>query len=77
MIMKTYRDSMRSLGMLNESELQTIFGPLEDLQPLHKGKRKGSTIINKHQQMIMITIMFGAFTKTLTKDYHGYRKFKH
>ncbi|XP_022101176.1 rho guanine nucleotide exchange factor 3-like [Acanthaster planci] len=36
LIMKTYRDSMRSLGMLSEQELETIFGGLEDLQPLHQ-----------------------------------------
>ncbi|XP_038047758.1 rho guanine nucleotide exchange factor 3-like [Patiria miniata] len=36
LIMKTYRDSMRYLGMLSEQELQTIFGGLEDLQHLHQ-----------------------------------------
>ncbi|XP_071809005.1 rho guanine nucleotide exchange factor 3-like [Asterias amurensis] len=36
LIMKTYRDSMRSLSMLSEQELETIFGRLEDLQPLHQ-----------------------------------------
>ncbi|XP_071960440.1 rho guanine nucleotide exchange factor 3-like [Antedon mediterranea] len=36
LIMKTYRDSMRSLQMLNEQELNTIFGTLETLTPLHE-----------------------------------------
>ena len=39
LIMKTYRDSMRSLSMLSEQEMETIFGRLEDLQPLHQGRR--------------------------------------
>lgn len=42
LIMKTYRDSMRSLSMLSEQELETIFGRLEDLQPLHQGKENKS-----------------------------------
>ncbi|XP_033110617.1 rho guanine nucleotide exchange factor 3-like [Anneissia japonica] len=36
LIMKTYRDSMRSLQMLTENELNTIFGTLETLTPLHE-----------------------------------------
>ncbi|XP_070559417.1 rho guanine nucleotide exchange factor 3-like isoform X2 [Ptychodera flava] len=36
LIKKTYHDSMKSLGILTDHELQTIFGPLESLVPLHE-----------------------------------------
>lgn len=36
LILKTYRDSMKSLGILNPQELATIFYRLEELVPLHE-----------------------------------------
>ncbi|XP_077991559.1 rho guanine nucleotide exchange factor 3-like [Glandiceps talaboti] len=36
LIKKTYYDSMKSLSILTDQELHTIFGPLENILPLHE-----------------------------------------
>lgn len=57
MILKTYRESLRSLGMLSECDIRTIFGPLEDLQPLHKGKILMQIIYEKWKFLVTIQML--------------------
>ncbi len=35
---------MKTLNILSDSELKQIFGPLEDILPLHEGKMKSENI---------------------------------
>ena len=35
---QTYRDSLHKLQLMTDGELEQIFGPIDELMPIHEGK---------------------------------------
>ncbi|XP_071510283.1 rho guanine nucleotide exchange factor 3-like [Diadema antillarum] len=73
LVMKAYRDSMRSLQMLTEEELNIIFGSLDDLRPLHEeliiqlGKQRGKNGMTEEVGKVLLK-----WLPTLTDVYVNY-----
>lgn len=56
---QTYRDSMQKLHLMTDGELEQIFGPIDDLMPIHEGNLSLLVcILSESQYFVLYTHCF-------------------